>query len=107
MCGDAALAGALGDGAAFGLERAVLVEIVERGTHGICKPDHHARIVLLETHGDAGKGAAGPDRTNEAVDLAVDIVPNLLRRRLDMALAVGDIVELIGPDGAVRLAICE
>src|SRR5680860_1067069 len=33
--GDASLADPLGDGAAFGLEHAVLVEIVERGAHGI------------------------------------------------------------------------
>ena len=36
--------------------------------------------------------------------LPAELVPDLLRRGLDMALAVGDIVELIGPDRAVRLS---
>src|SRR4029079_19715167 len=102
--GDSALADTLGDGAALRLEHAVLVIIVQRGTHRVGKPDHHVFVVLLETHGDAGKPAAGADRADEPIDLAAELLPNLLRRRLDMSLAVGDIVELIGPDRAVRLA---
>ena len=56
----------------------------------------------FQPHRDAGERAAGADGADEAVDLALRVVPDLWRRRLDMALAVGDIVELIGPDGAVR-----
>ncbi len=36
---------------------------------------------------------------------ALRVGPDLLRRRLDMTLAVGDVVELIGPDRAVRLGL--
>ena len=56
---------------------------------------------------DAGQRAAGADRADEAVDLAAELVPDLLRRGLDMALAVGDVVELVGPDRAVRLRAAE
>ena len=41
--------------------------------------------------------AAGAD---EAVDLAAEFVEDFRARGVDMRLPVGDIVELIGPDGA-------
>src|SRR5689334_24047078 len=91
---DAALADPFGDRASFGLEHAMLVVIVEGGTHGIGKTDDDVGVVLLPAHRHAGKRAAGPDRADDAIDLAVEFLPNLLGRGLDMALAVGDIVEL-------------
>ena len=100
--GDAALADAFGDRASFRLELAVLVVIVERRAHRIGEADGDVLVLRLQPHGDAGERAAGADGADEAVDLALRVVPDLGRRRLDMALAVGDIVELVGPDRAMR-----
>src|SRR5262245_9632747 len=107
ILGDAALADPLGDRAAFGFQLAVLVVVVERGTHRVGNTDHDVRVVRFETHRHAGKSAAGAYGADEAVDLAVEIAPDLLGGRFDMPLAIGDIVELIGPDRAVRLAAGE
>ena len=63
----------------------------------------HRCAALLERHGDAGERAAGADRADEAVDLAAGLVPDLGPGRLVMRAAVGEIVELVGPDRAVRL----
>ena len=60
-------------------------------------------IALLQRHADARERAAGADGADEAVNPAVEVVENLRPRRLVMAVAVGDVVELVGPEGAVRL----
>src|SRR5262245_38666720 len=85
---DAALADPFGDGAAFGLQLAVLVVTVERGAHRVGKPDHDAGVVRLEPHRHAGKSAAGADGADEAVDFAVKVAPDLLGRGFDVTLAI-------------------
>src|SRR6202040_2835342 len=57
----------------------------------------------LQRHGDAGKRSASPDGASETIDLAFRLRPNLGPGRLEVALAIGDIVELIGPDRAGRI----
>src|SRR5665648_37075 len=94
--GDAALANPFGDGAAFRLELAVLVEIVERSPHRVGEADDNIGIVLLQPHRDAGQRATGADRADEAVDFAVEVAPNLLGRRLDVTMAIRHVVELVG-----------
>ena len=49
--------------------------------------------------------AARADRADEAVDCAVEIVEDLGPGRLVVTAAVGDIVELIGPDRAIRFRL--
>ncbi len=44
-----------------------------------------------------------PTARDEAVDPAVGLAPDLGPGALDVGLAVGDVVELVGPDRAVRL----
>ena len=61
------------------------------------------RVALLQRDADPREGAAGADRAGEAVDLAVGLGPDLGAGRLVMAAPVGEIVELVGPDRAVRL----
>src|SRR5258708_1040844 len=46
---------------------------------------------------------AGGDRADEGVDLAVGLPPDLRPGRLVMAAPVGGIVELVGPDRAIRI----
>src|SRR5208282_3076411 len=70
-------------------------------------PGHDLRLALLEEIRDACERAAGAGRADEAVQLALGLLPELGCCRLVMAAPVGDIVELIGPNGAVRLALGE
>src|SRR5580693_6967695 len=99
--GDAALADALGDRGALRLQRTGRVIAVERGAHRIGERDAHGIVVRLERHSDTSERAAGADRADKAVDFAVSLVPDFLSGRFDVPLAIGDVVELVGPDGAV------
>ena len=101
------LADPLGDRGAFRLELAVLVVIVKRRAHGIGDGDDDFGVALLERHADAGDGAAGADGADEAVHFTLGLLPDLRPGALEMGLAVGDVVELIGPDGAVGLLFVE
>src|SRR3546814_1143954 len=105
--GDAALADAFADRAALGLQLAVGVEVVERGAHGVGEADDDVLLALAQRLGDAGEGAAGPDGADEAVDLAVGLVPDLRAGGLVVAAKVGDVVELARPDGALRMALAQ
>ena len=87
-----------GDRRAFGLQFAMRIIFVKRRAAGIAERDRHAFILLLQPHADAGKGAAGAHCAGEAIDPPVHLRPDFLGRALDMRAAVGDIVELIGPD---------
>ena len=60
-------------------------------------------IALLQRARHAAQGAAAAHRAGEAVDLAVGLVPDLGAGGAVVAVAVGGVVELVGPDRAVRL----
>ena len=64
-------------------------------------PPRGAESLLQDT------SAAGADGADEAVDLTAGLLEDLARRRGDMGVAVDGIVELVGPDRAVRLALGE
>ena len=51
---------------------------------------------------DTGHGAARTGRTDEAIDATAGLFPDLGAGRLDMGLPVGDVVELVRPDRALR-----
>ena len=53
----------------------------------------------------AAQRAAAADRAGEAIDLALGLVPDLGTRGAVVAVAVGGIVELVGPDRAVRFGL--
>ena len=55
----------------------------------------------------AGQRAARTDRTDEAVDLAIRLLPDLGAGRFQMKVTVGKIFELIGPPGAMRFRFVE
>src|SRR5690606_25093401 len=61
----------------------------------------------LQADGDTAERAAGANRAAEAVDLPFRLIPDLFGCRLDMCLAVCDVVELVRPDRAVRLRLGE
>src|SRR5690606_3321876 len=65
----------------------------------------HVALALPQRHRGSGEGPTRTDRADETVDPSVGLAPYLRPGRVDVALAVGDIVELVGPDGAVRLAL--
>src|SRR5271165_185855 len=97
---DAALADPLGYRGARTLEFAGRVVRIECGAHGIGERDLDAGVAFLQSHAHSRQRAAGPDRADEAVYLAVEIVEYLRSGRLIMPLAVGDVVELVRPDRA-------
>src|SRR5262249_751610 len=102
---DAALADAFGDGAALRLQAAMRVIVISRRPCGIGETDANFRIALAQIHRRSRERAARADGADEAVDLAVGLTPDLRARRLVMRAPVRDVVELIRPDGAVRLAL--
>ena len=100
--GDARLADALGDRGALALENAAGVIGVERRAIGVGQRDLDPFVALFQRHGDAGERAAGADRADEAVDAPLGLLPDLRAGGFVMAAAVGDVVELVGPDRAAR-----
>ena len=88
---------------AFALENAAGVIGVEGRAERIGERDLDPLVALLERHGDAGERAAGSDRADEAVDAPLGLLPDFRAGGLVMAAAVGDVVELVGPDCAARL----
>src|SRR5580700_2321727 len=105
VLGDAALADAFGDRGALRLQHAGRVVAVERGAHRIGKRDAHGIAARFERHRDAGERAAGADGADKAIDLAVGLPPDFRSRGFGMAPAIGDVVELIGPDRAVLFGL--
>ena len=66
--------------------------------------DPDTGISLLEGPRDTAEGAAAADGACEAVDLAFGLFPDLRAGSPVVAVPVGNIVELIGPDRAVGFA---
>lgn len=66
---------------------------------------HSSVALLLQVAGDAGKRSSRACRTSESINLAFGLVPDFGPGALDMRLAVGDIVELIRPNGIFQ-AVC-
>ena len=87
----------------LGLQLAARVIGIERRAEGVGEADLDFWVARLERHADAGERAARAAGADEAVDLAAEFVVNLGAGRRDMRLAIGDIVELIGPDRAGRI----
>ena len=63
----------------------------------------HVGLAGLEDLADAGDRAAGADAGDDDVDLAVGVLPDLLRRGLAVDLRVRLVGELAGQDGARTL----
>src|SRR5215211_2139359 len=71
--------------------------------------DVRARAALLQYLPHPGDRASGPDAAHERVDLAVEVSPDLLRRRPPVDLGIGGVSELLrhervvgGPDDLPR-----
>ena len=70
-------------------------------TIGISKT--HFDALGLQIHPHARHGPARARRTNEAIELALCLRPDLRPGGLYMRLAIGCVVKLIGPYGAIGL----
>src|SRR6476620_7496272 len=103
VLGDAPLAYAFGDRGALGFEHAGLVIAVERRTGYISKGDLDVLALGFETVGNPAQGATRADGGHKAIDLAAGVGPDLLAGGLDVGAAVGRIVPLVGPNGAIGL----
>jgi hypothetical protein len=82
------------------LELAGRVVGIEVGSLRVGEADLDAGIALLESDRDTAERAARADGADEAVDLAAGLFPDFGAGAVDVRLPVGDIVELVGPDGA-------
>ena len=92
---------ALGDGFPLGLQAGSLEMTVQGRPHGIGQAYFYRRVLFPQGLGHAGQGAAGAHRADEAVDLAAGLLPDFPAGGVTVDLAVGEIVELARPDGAV------
>src|SRR5215467_7540848 len=104
---DAALTDPLGDRGAFGFQSPGRVVAVERRPFGVGETNFDVLVALLQRQGDASERSTSAYRANETVDLAVSLLPDLLARRSEVPVTIGDVVELIGPDGAVLFSARE
>src|SRR5690606_26501980 len=98
--GNPPLADAFGDGRALRLQFAVGIVFVERSAFGVRDADLDVGPPGAQPLRHAGERAAGTDGADETVHLAARLLPDLPGCRLDMCQPVGDVVELVGPDGA-------
>ena len=103
--GDARIADALGDRAALDLQVVVLHPAVEPAALAVGQHDPHLRIALLQRQRHAGQRAAGAAGAGERVHLAFRLLPDLGPGVRAVALAVGEVVELVGPHAPVSSAI--
>ena len=97
--GDPALPDAFRDAVAVRLQFAGGEIAVERGAIRIDKADGHVGVQFLQPQTDARHRAPGTSRADETVHAAVHRLVNLWRGGFDVGEPVGDIVELVGPDG--------
>ena len=77
------------------------VEGIERRAGRIGKRDFDVFVALLQGHADAGQSAAGADGADEAVELALQRLEDLRTGRFIVSAPIGDVVELVRPDGSV------
>src|SRR5262249_39874189 len=100
--GHPAEANAFGNGAALGgFGLAVLEEMIHGGAAWVGDADRDVFSLFTEERRCARNGAAGADGADEAVDIAVAIVPDFRTGRNVVRLAVIQIVPLIGKYHAV------
>lgn len=58
--------------------------------------------LLLQEPSNSSKSTTSTGGASEAIDLALQLLPDLGSSGLDMGLTVGSVVELVGPDGVVK-----
>ena len=67
---------------------------------GIGKDAAHRRVLLLEVESHAGVGAAGAGSRHPGIHPTAALLPDLRPGGVVVGAAVGQVVELVGPDGA-------
>ena len=105
--GDPSLADAFGNGISPGTELTLGVIGIQCGTHRICQSNLNLRILFLEKSPGAGQGSTGPHRTDEGIDFSLGLLPDFRACGFVMCLPVGHIVELVCPDGTLRIVLIE
>src|ERR1043166_5806767 len=79
-------------------------QIVHREAARVGDADNDVLLLLAQIGGDTGDRAAGPDRTDETVDLAVGLPPDFRTGRDVVCLAIVKVVPLVGENNAIALA---
>ena len=80
---------------------------VKGSPHRIGKTDLDVFVAFFKCQRHTGKRTTGANSTNKAIDFAIGLFPDFWCRGVDMTLTVGDIVELVGPDRAIGLRLCQ
>ncbi len=97
-------ADALGDrAAAGGFQRAVADISYSALPGGSASTRAHARGARLQIFRDARQRAAGATGGHEGIDAPAGLLPDLRARGSHVRLAIGGIVELVGPDRVRQL----
>src|SRR6185312_8708724 len=85
-----------------------MLEVVVHGrAMRIGAADHDVLPFLLQVTADAGKRAAGADGADEAVDLAVCLLPDFRSGRIVMGFRIVQVIPLISEQDAVGLALAQ
>jgi len=90
----------LGDGAATAFDQvpAALNIAVQNAAGGIGQKDLCLSLGLFfQVPGNTSQSTASAGRTSESVYLAIQLLPDLGTRRLDVSTTVGSVIELISP----------
>ncbi len=103
VAGYAGHADALGDRAALAGHLTLGEPVEQRGARRVGQGDLHRRVAFAQEGADASQSAAAADGADEGIDLAEGLFPDFGGGAFIVGGAVGDVVELIGPEGAVGL----
>ena len=101
--GDPPLPDPFRDRRSFGLQLAMRVVVVERRAMRVGQRDADGLVECLEAQPYPGNRTTRTRRTGKTVDPVIELLPQLGRGAFDMRLAVGGVVELVGPDRAFGL----
>ena len=104
---DATLTDAFGDRIAFGFEVSFGEPVIESGAHGVGEDDLDGGVVLFEGLTDAGECSACSCSAGEGVDMSVSLGEDFFSCGLVVSVFVGEVIELISPDSAVRVLLIE
>ena len=98
--GDPPLPDAFGDRGAFGAQFAVGIVVVQRRAVRIGERDADVLVERLQPKTHARNRPARARGAGETIHAAAELLPDFRRSAFDMGAAVGDVVELVGPDCA-------
>ena len=83
------------------------VIVIKAGAVGIGKADFDSRVLFLEETANAGNRASRTNGADEAINAAIRLLPDFRAGAAVMALHVGGVVKLVGPDHPPVMGRCQ